>query len=58
MNVKERLKKLYEELAMGDALYEREMAKRRYANYVAYVHRYDKKFKLARFPGIYMRLYR
>lgn len=34
---------------MGDALYEREMAKRRYANYVAYVHRYDKKFKLARF---------
>ena len=49
MNVKERLKKLYEELAMGDALYEREMAKRRYANYVAYVHRYDKKFKLARF---------
>ena len=49
MNVKERLKKLYEELAMGDALYEREMAKRRYANYVAYVHRYDKKFKIARF---------
>lgn len=49
MNVKERLKKLYEELATGDALYEREMAKRRYANYVAYVHRYDKKFKLARF---------
>ena len=49
MTVKERLKQLYQQLAEGDALALRERAKFQYAAYVEYVHKYDRKFKMARF---------
>jgi len=49
MTVKERLKQLYQQLAEGDALALRERAKTSYAAYVEYVHKYDRKFKMARF---------
>ena len=49
MNIQERLKQLYQQLAEGDMLALREKAKTRYADYVRYTHKYDKSFKMARF---------
>jgi predicted phage terminase large subunit-like protein len=49
MNIQERLKQLYQQLAEGDMLALREKAKTRYADYVRYTHKYDKSFKTARF---------
>lgn len=47
--ISDKLKKLYSELAYLDDLEGIMKAKERYADYVRYVHRYDKKFSLAPF---------
>jgi predicted phage terminase large subunit-like protein len=49
MTIQEKLKKLYQELAEGDALALRESAKTRYADYVRYTHKFDPEFNLAKF---------